>query len=252
MNDDKEKNWFKEWWMNASAATFGTILGIVLTVGLTYWQQIKNQEEMTRKIAKITFHNIDVRVSSLRKQTEFLFQKDSIFGMLQWHMPDSLEVLGEDSLNKSISLLLTENFQAHDTKSEEIFSSSFEVWQYLEDEKVIGRISACYSALEIQEGLFGKILENIMKNHRKCKVRALEKGLPFFGYEFSNMLLSDPEVKAAYLDLGYLSLIYSVLDTVEELNNVNKKTLGITQEELDELSNLLNDDRNGVDYHSTR
>lgn len=41
---DNLKNLFRftEWWMNASAATFGTILGIVLTVGITYWQQMEN------------------------------------------------------------------------------------------------------------------------------------------------------------------------------------------------------------------
>ena len=69
---------FTEWWMNASSATFGTILGIVLTVGITYWQQMENQKEMTRKIAKITLHNIDVRINSLKNSCELLMKKDSI------------------------------------------------------------------------------------------------------------------------------------------------------------------------------
>lgn len=88
-----------EWWINASGATFGTVMGIVLTIGVTYWQQMKNQEEMTRKIAKITLHNIDVRVNNLSELFDFFAEKDSIYWMLQSHMPDSLDKIDKDTLD---------------------------------------------------------------------------------------------------------------------------------------------------------
>lgn len=120
----KKRFHFTEWWMNALASTFGTILGIVLTVGITYWQQMENQKEMTHKIAKITLHNIDVRLNSITNSCEQLMMKDSVYAKLQSYMPDKLDELPEDSLNQCMNLLLYENFMAQDTKSEKSFRAA--------------------------------------------------------------------------------------------------------------------------------
>lgn len=245
----KKKFHFTEWWMNALASTFGTILGIVLTVGITYWQQMENQKEMTRKIAKITLHNIDVRLNSITNSCEQLMMKDSVYAKLQSYMPDKLDELPEDSLNQCMNLLLYENFMAQDTKSEEIFSSSFEVWQFLDDEKVIGRISNCYSFLEMSEKLIIEIEQKLSQYSYKNTADIMAQYTEYDGYKVAKSYLKNPEVMAIYLKMNLIPLIYNMVDTVEKLNEKNKEVLGISQKELDNLSDLLEDDTKGIQYN---
>lgn len=245
----KKRFHFTEWWMNALASTFGTILGIVLTVGITYWQQMENQKEMTRKIAKITLHNIDVRLNSITNSCEQLMMKDSVYAKLQSYMPDKLDELPEDSLNQCMNLLLYENFMAQDTKSEEIFSSSFEVWQFLDDEKVIGRISNCYSFLEMSEKLIIEIEQKLSQYSYKNTADIMAQYTEYDGYKVAKSYLKNPEVMAIYLKMNLIPLIYNMVDTVEKLNEKNKEVLGISQKELDNLSDLLEDDTKGIQYN---
>lgn len=245
----KKRFHFTEWWMNALASTFGTILGIVLTVGITYWQQMENQKEMTRKIAKITLHNIDVRLNSITNSCEQLMMKDSVYAKLQSYMPDKLDELPEDSLNQCMNLLLYENFMAQDTKSEEIFSSSFEVWQFLDDEKVIGRISNCYSFLEMSEKLIIEIEQKLSQYSYKNTTDIMAQYTEYDGYKVAKSYLKNPEVMAIYLKMNLIPLIYNMVDTVEKLNEKNKEVLGISQKELDNLSDLLEDDTKGIQYN---
>lgn len=245
----KKRFHFTEWWMNALASTFGTILGIVLTVGITYWQQMENQKEMTRKIAKITLHNIDVRLNSITNSCEQLMMKDSVYAKLQSYMPDKLDELPEDSLNQCMNLLLYENFMAQDTKSEEIFSSSFEVWQFLDDEKVIGRISNCHSFLEMSEKLIIEIEQKLSQYSYKNTADIMAQYTEYDGYKVAKSYLKNPEVMAIYLKMNLIPLIYNMVDTVEKLNEKNKEVLGISQKELDNLSDLLEDDTKGIQYN---
>lgn len=238
--------------MNALASTFGTILGIVLTVGITYWQQMENQKEMTRKIAKITLHNIDVRLSSITNSCKRLIIKDSVYAKLQTYMPDKLDELPEDSLKQCMDLLLYENFMAQDTKSEEIFSSSFEVWQFLDDEKVIGRISNCYSFLEMSEKLITEIEQKLSQYSYKNTADIMAQYTEYDGYKVAKSYLKNPEVMAIYLKINLIPLIYNMVDTVEKLNEKNKKVLGINQKELNDLSDLLEDDTKGIQYRTLK
>lgn len=230
-----------EWWINASGATFGTVMGIVLTIGVTYWQQMRNQEEMTRKIAKITLHNIDVRVNNLSELFDFFTEKDSIFGILQSYMPDSLDKIDKDTLDFYMATLMYRTFQAYDTKSEDIFSSSFEVWQFLDNEKVIGRISNCYSALNVCEQWITEINENFLEFSKERFVDAVANDKSFNSVEFVKDYLQNPEVCYFYRNLVSVSIGHNVLRTIQELNDYNKKVLGLNQAELDDLGNLLGD-----------
>lgn len=234
--------------MNASAATFGTILGIVLTVGVTYWQQMKEQEEMTRKIAKITLHNIDVRLSILKERCETLAAQDSIFGKLQSYMPDRLEELGEDSLNVYWNILIRKNLIAQDIKSENIFSNSFDIWKYLDDERVIGRISNCYSFIDLGEKTLDDIEQKLEEAYHTCCVSGLKDGTYYDSAKFMKLFLSDPGSKAAYLELHNAYMLYETLGDIQLLNDINKHALGISQKELDALSNLLGDETKKLNY----
>lgn len=236
----KTKSDIKNWWISASASTFGTVLGIILTVGVTYWQQQENQKEMTRKIAKITFHNIDVRIKNLELLYQFLAEKDTTYSKLISYTSEDINKLSNDSAILFLNALYFDQYYGHDTKSEEIFSSSFEVWQYLDDEKVIGRISNCYSTLEHIENQLRSLKNQLKEVHfnllmklNEEKVESPIKMLQFF--------LSDPKANITYESLKYIYMYKQLFTPIKALNDTNKKVLNISQEELDELSNLLDD-----------
>lgn len=236
----KTKSDIRNWWISASASTFGTVLGIILTVGVTYWQQQENQKEMTRKIAKITFHNIDVRINNLELLYQFLAEKDTTYSKLISYTSEGINKLSNDSALLFLNALYFDEYYGHDTKSEEIFSSSFEVWQYLDDEKVIGRISNCYSTLEHIENQLRSLKNQLKEVHfnllmklNEEKVESPIKMLQFF--------LSDPKANITYESLKYIYMYKQLFTPIKALNDTNKKVLNISQEELDELSNLLDD-----------
>lgn len=230
----------QDWWMNASASTFGTVLGIIMTVGVTYWQQQESQKEMTRKIAKITFHNIDVRINNLELLYQFLAEKDTAYSKLISYTSEGINKLSNDSTILFFNTLYSDKFYGHDTKSEEIFSSSFEVWQYLDDEKVIGRISNCYSTLEYIESQLRSLKNQLKEAHFNFFIK-LNKEKIESPTKILQAHISDPKINVIYQYLKSIYLYKQFITPIKALNDTNKKVLSISQEELDELSNLLDD-----------
>lgn len=231
----------QDWWMNASASTFGTVLGIIMTVGVTYWQQQESQKEMTRKIAKITFHNIDVRINNLERSYQFLAEKDTAYSKLISYTSEGINKLSNDSAILFLNTLYYDEFYGHDTKSEEIFSSSFEVWQYLDDEKVIGRISNCYSTLEYIESQLRSLKNQLKEVRFNFFIKKLNEEKIESPTKILQAYISDPKIIVIYQYLKTIYIYKQFFTTIKALNDTNKKVLNISQEELDELSNLLDD-----------
>ena len=44
----------KDWWKNTTGATAGTIIGIILTFGTTFYIENRNKAEMARKTVMMT------------------------------------------------------------------------------------------------------------------------------------------------------------------------------------------------------
>ena len=235
-----------QWWLDTTACTFGTIVGIVLTVGITFWQQKGNQEEMARKITKITLHNLDVRIKHLQEVADIFTAQDSIYQKLQAYAPGTLDKLPEDSLFGDLNVLTTIHYPLTDTKSETIFSHSFEVWQYLEDEKVIGRISNCYSMIDFGEKLADEWEKKFLEALHSCQLKVAEQDLDDRPVEIARIVTLSPEMKVAFGGIPKVVYMLNQLAIVaNQLNERNKQVLNLSQEELEEIGNLL--DRNAID-----
>ena len=228
------------WWKDATSCTFGAIVGIVLTVGITFWQQEGDRKEMTRKITKITLHNLDVRIKHVQEIADIFTIRDSIYKKLQAYTPDQLDKLPEDSLLGDLNRLITTHYPLTDTKSETIFSHSFEVWQYLEDEKVIGRISNCYSMTDFGEKLADEWEKKFLDATYSCQLKVAEQGLEHRPAEIVRIVTRNPEMKVALGNISATVYMLNQLATVAtQLNECNKLVLNLSQEELEEIGNLL-------------
>lgn len=229
----------KEWWKNAIGATFGTVVGIILTFGVTLIIDNSNKEEMARKTVLITLHNIDVSIHNIEEDILRFKRDDSLFSAVYSYLPDRLDEMSEDSLFMFVNMLGTTNIMVADYTAEKIFSSNFEVWRYLDDEKVIGRIANCFSGIS-----FVNRISEEMKDEKAAVFRRYWEECPPMDY---------PNIEEAVLNLAmrndlrllcfnYKTRIYlmeSLTDVLKDLNRRNKEVLDISQEELDELSNLL-------------
>ena len=165
----------------------------------------------------ITLHNLDSAIDTMEMLLQELQRRDSLFTRVCSLMPDKYEQMGNDSLILFVNTFGSHRMNITDNTAESIFSNSFEVWQYLDDEKVIGRIGNCYSILHACYEQYDKI-----QNLRMDAFRAYWHQYPPTDY---------PNPKEALLERTY--------GIMHRLNERNKQVLGIPQEELDEIGNLL-------------
>lgn len=80
----------------------GTIIGVVVTVGVTYYSEKNDKESMARKIAMLTIHNLDVSINSMSRLVNEMSRQDSIFQYLKAKQTSS-EFISPDTLNMFIS-----------------------------------------------------------------------------------------------------------------------------------------------------
>ncbi len=237
----KDKIKASNWWLNATANLFGTMLGIVLTVGVTMWQQKAEEKEMVRKTTKITLNNIDVRLENLESAIAEFEAKDSIYHHLLSYMPDRFDKVDNDSLLQDVNVLIYRNYRVTDTKSENIYSHSFDVWKYL-DEKTIGRISICYSVLDHNEQMLEDLEERIYVIAHRRMIDNMEKQIQWGDPEMIQQFVSDPEMVMLFMEIhAFLPLLKGMTDVAQQMNDRNKEMLGLSEEELEEVGNLMED-----------
>lgn len=127
----------------------------------------QNQRSMADKTVMLTLHNLDSAIDNMESLINEMQQHDSIYARAMSLMPDSIGIMGSDSLQMIINNFGSYRIHITDNSTKQIFSSSFEVWQYLDDAKVVGRIGNCYSILSSCDKEYNRIadLKQKRSNH---------------------------------------------------------------------------------------
>ncbi len=242
MSKKTSKLHISDWWKDVTSSSLGTIVGIVLTVGITYWQQSGHNDERALKITKITLHNIDVRTENLVEASNVIATKNDIFWKLRNSL-DSLDKIATDSLLQDLNTLYYVSYYITDSKTESIFSHSLDVWYFLDDEKVVGRISNCYSAIDHGEEVISTLNSKIDNALHNCKREIIRQGLWNDPVKFAEIIANDLDCIMAFDKAGGTTIyINGINDLVRKLNNHNKEVLGLSDAELDELGKLYEQD----------
>lgn len=216
----------------------GTVLGIVLTVGVTYCYDKRDKVEMARKVVMLTIHNLDVSIGSMERLVRELDSQDSIFNYVL-ERRSSVARISPDTLDMFVSALYSHRIRPIDSSTEEIFSSNFEIWKYIDDPKVIGRIANCYSLMN----KCGDEYDRIEKERYESFISVYDAVDPV-------VRKSDEEMAEALLQQGRIiriiealpaeiELLRQLIDNAKTLNDRNKTQLDVKQEELDEIGNLI-------------
>lgn len=215
---------------------FGTVIGIILTVGVTYWSEQRDKEEMARKVMLLTIHNLDVSIGSMERLVDELSHQDTIFHYVRERATSSVS---PDTLDLFVSALYSHHIRPIDSSTEAIFSSNFEIWKYIDDPKIIGRIANCYSLMDECGEEYERIERNKYQNFLSV-YDAQDKSVRQSGKEMTDVLLSQNKVLSVMDALPYeISLLRSLIENAKALNDRNKTELRVNQKELDEIGNLL-------------
>lgn len=228
-----------DWWKDVTVATVGTIIGIIVTFGTTDYVEKKNRQNIADKTVTLTLHNLDASIKNMESLIGEMKQNDSLYARALSLMPDDIGTIGGDSLHLIVNRFGSRRLYMTDSSTKEIFSSSFEVWQNLDDAKVIGRIGNCYS-----------ILEGCSKEYDRIETLRLDAFKSYWEDCVPNDYSTDEMAVKSFLqrnDVRYaleihhstLPLLAYLIDVAHKLNDRNKQILGITQQELDEVGNLL-------------
>lgn len=214
----------------------GTVIGIILTVGVTYWSEKRDKEEMARKVMLLTIHNLDVSISSMEHLVDELSRQDTIFNYVRERVTSAVSA---DTLDSFVSAMYSHHIRPIDSSTETIFSSNFEIWKYIYDPKIIGRIANCYSLMD----KCGEEYIRIEKNKYDIFLSVYDiqsKSVRQSGKEMTDVLLSQNKVLSLMDALPYeISLLRSLIKNAKALNDRNKTELQVNQEEIDEIGKLL-------------
>ena len=216
----------------------GTVVGIVLTVGVTYCSEKREREDLARKAVMLTIHNLDVSIRSTERLIAEMERQDSILNYVRFRQ-SSVGNISPDTLDMFISALYAHRVRPIDSSTETVFSSDFDIWKSLEDPKVIGRISNCYSIMrkcgeeyerfeKDKYDSFTQVYDNLDASSCRSDADVVKKHLVQNGI----MRIIDA------MPLNIL-LLKQLTESAKTLNQRNKSELGIRQHELDEIGKLL-------------
>lgn len=220
-------------------ATVGTIIGIIATFGTTDYVENKNRKSMADKTVTMALHNLDSSIGNMERLVTEMRQNDSLYARALSLMPDSIGIMSADSLHLIVNRFGSRRLYMTDNSTREIFSSSFEVWQYLDDAKVIGRIGNCYSLLNSCSKEYNRIEDLRLEAFKSYWNDCAPNDYPTAEMAVRSFLQRNDVRYAMEVHHSALPLLTYLIDVAHKLNDRNKQILGITQEELDEVGNLL-------------
>lgn len=218
----------------------GTVVGIVLTFGTTFYVEKKNKAEMAHQTVVITLHNLDAKIKNLKESTAWMNHIDTLFQAVLEHTPTDLDKMNPDTLLAAYDGFIYLDIRLSENVAESIFSNSIEVWEYMDDERIIGRISNCYMfsnyCAETQQKLQRERLalyQDFLKTQKSLR-HTPETARAFF---------QRPEVQFQLsLHILQTKAVNRTMKVLAQMHKRNKKELNIPQEELDAAGNLLNEE----------
>jgi len=214
----------------------GSVMGIVLTVGVTYCSEKSDREDMARKAVMLTVHNLDVSIKSMERLIDEMSRQDSVLSYVN-ERQSVLESISPDTLEMFVSALYAHRIRPIESSTESVFSSDFDIWRSVDDPKVIGRISNCYSIMR----KCGEEYERFEKDKYDSFTQV---------YDNLDRSVSDTEVVRELLRRNSvqriieampqnIAILQRLIESAKALNDRNKSELEIKQEELDEVGKLL-------------
>ena len=135
------------WIKDVLSGFVATTLGIVLTFGTTAYIEHKQQKQTANTITKRTLRYIYTSSNSLQKEAASMEKSDSIFKYFNKLYPDSIEYADPAKAELFCQYLGDFSFGFQNTTVEDIFSSSYSIWESIGDDDFIDFVGSSFGII---------------------------------------------------------------------------------------------------------
>ena len=225
----KKRRMMVNWWIPVAVNTIASLLAFSLSLLVNEHSRTEAKKVTASNIAQVTLSNIDEVANNLEIVTtyydEFIDLHNTIRSYKNYKdVPDSI-------CKEFVDYVEGWDIFAINKAPELTFSTTFELWDYLENIPLIRRIGNCYAYENAFLELYNRDqativhltseagLEKIIDKHQK--MATLVNNAAFVNY----MSRADA-MSAAY---------HSLLERIRRANNLNKEDMGVSDEDLRNL-----------------
>ncbi len=208
----RHKEWMSSFWSNFVA----TVLGIVLTFGVSMWLDRRDDQAKAEVLVNRSFKNIENRIRDLENVTGTLKYQDSLLWICQNNLPDNLDSVPSDVLVKLINVMGV-SWCLFESKSVEI---GFK--QNINSQKVLGSfadvLGEMFETLNYAETLNESINREKEKIERES-FRYWKDGKRIMSREECLKMLMEPEIVYMLTDISTQSMsLFRILDYLKVYN----------------------------------
>lgn len=228
--------------MQTSSGTLGTIIGILLTLGTTYYQQ-QNEKRKTERITTLmVIHNLDDFSEKLEDFVKHIDAQDSIIWYV-WQHSENLDKVSEDTLGLFLGNLINFSDLIVDNSAESIFSTNIDTWKSIENHEFVEHVGKCFfyknSTMKTIDDLWydrHKIYYEMEVNLNYCNKPCRSRR------EAVERMFHIPKILFLINKLHtiYTPFLKMNLNTIKEENAKNKKLMKVTDEEMKRFRDLDN------------
>ena len=252
MTKEDNKKERKSWWMQFLISVVGTAIGVGLTFAVSNKIENQKKEQAQRMTAMMVIHDIDVsieRVQSLKDDMEKQYNA-VIYAMS--HL-DQIDDLPQDTLILALTYIVSdEKGYSFDMSKEKIFNSSPDTWQNLGSMKFIDNVQSFYfnrqsfidtydNSIYWQRPVMTRELEQINILDESLSLEQYQKLYFARLRQFLKEKLTETNVQNYIAYSGFrLQGISDMIGGWIRVNNENKFLMSITDEELENYVNSIN------------
>lgn len=233
-------NWNTGWWDSFTSCFAGTLLGIILTFGISGYISEQEQQATERKIQLMAYHDLEKTVNNLQKSMDDKEMLAKLYRDIWTYYPDKMDEM-PDSVSTELfnDLLYTQHYPYSPFLKK--FDTSLDDWKILSPttmdlvEHLASNINIIY------------ILEDLIISYKETIQNSVRKNLILYDFEKKEGL------DAIFSTTENINALSSIDDTLpisllmlEECKKIVaevKKNLNITEEEMEFLQKkkLVND-----------
>ena len=217
------------WWLDLAVSLVASLVAFSVSLFITEQQKLKNKKNTAWNVAQVTLSNIDELINNFDVVTtyydDFRDQYEEIkgYGDLS-KVPDTLCAVFIDYIEGW-------DIFAINRAPEMTFSTTFELWDYLENIPLIRRIGNCYAYSDAFIDFYNHDLQNIndlSNNSGMDNTTDYRKKLQIImGYPpFQNYMRRSKATSSAY---------HNMVDRLREYNKQNKEDMKVSDEDLNNL-----------------
>ena len=251
INEDNRKE-RKSWWMQFLISVVGTAIGVGLTFAVSNKIEKRKKEQAQRLTAMMVIHDIDVSIERVKSTKDNMEEQYNAVIYAMSHL-DHIDDLPQDTLILALTYIVSdEKGYSFDMSKEKIFNSSPDTWQNLGSMKFIDNVQSFYfnrqsfidtydNSIYWQRPVMTRELEQINILDESLSVEQYQKLYFARLRQFLKEKLTETNVQN-YIAYAALRLqgIDDMIGRWIRLNNENKFLMSITDEELEDYVNSIN------------